>query len=224
MTLINRYPRLSALGLLIFWNFILVGYRVHLTGQKYFIFFLWNLLLAIIPYISSEIAIDFELKNKRNFAVVLLLLAILFLPNAPYIITDLFHLKQRAEMPFWYDTMVLFSVALSGLALFYATIFNIRNLLERIGGWKIAEAVVVFIGFLCSYGIYLGRYLRFNSWDVLANPNDLFGEMANHLVNPAVHTRTIGVTLLYGAFLLVGYWVIKLFQMGNNKILEEAQH
>jgi len=76
---------------------------------------------------------------------------------------------------------------------------------------------VLFVTFLCSFGIYLGRYLRFNSWDVMSNPNNLFDEIANRMINPSRHTQTIGVTLLYGAFLLTGYWVIKLFQMGIDR-------
>jgi uncharacterized membrane protein len=75
-----------------------------------------------------------------------------------------------------------------------------------------AEMVVVSIAFLSSFGIYLGRYLRFNSWDVLSNPNDLFEEIANRVISPSRHTQTVGVTLLYGAFLLTGYWVVRLYR------------
>ena len=117
----------------------------------------------------------------------------------------------------WFDTMVIFSAALSGLALFYVTLFSIRNVLELIWGRLLAEITIILVAFLCSFGIYLGRYLRFNSWDVLSSPHDLLVGIANPIFNPTVHARAIGVTLLYGTFLLVGYWVIKLFQMGDVK-------
>ncbi len=221
-TLIQRYPKLAALGLLLFWNFILVSYRVHLTETRVFVFFLWNLFLAIVPYLSTEVAGYFSAKNKRLPAFAFVLLAILFLPNAPYIITDLFHLRQRAEMPLWFDTMAIFSVALSGLVLFYVALFGIKDVLERFWGGITAEASIVFLVFLCSFGIYLGRYLRFNSWDVLSNTNDLFDEIGNHLINSSMYTRAVGVTLLYGTFLLMGYWVIRLFQMGNTRIFEAS--
>lgn len=214
---LQRNHKLFALGLLVFWNFLLIGYRVHVTGGRWFIFFLWNLFLAIVPYLSSEVAGYYGSKNKRFAALAFVLLAILFLPNSPYIITDLFHLREREEMPLWFDTMVIFSVALSGLALFYVTLFNIRNVLELLWGRLLAEINVFFVAFLCSFGIYLGRYLRFNSWDLLSNPNNLFEEIANRLINPSIHTRAVGVTLLYGAFLLVGYWVIKLFRIGSTR-------
>jgi uncharacterized membrane protein len=214
---IQRYHKLLALGLLVFWNFLLIAYRVHITGRRVFIFFLWNLFLAILPYLSSEVARYFGSKNKRFSALVFVLFAILFLPNSPYIITDLFHLRERAEMPLWFDTMLVFSVALSGLVLFYVTLFSIRSTLQLLWGKILAEITVLFVTFLCSFGIYLGRYLRFNSWDVMSNPNNLFDEIANRMINPSRHTQTIGVTLLYGAFLLTGYWVIKLFQMGIDR-------
>jgi uncharacterized membrane protein len=215
--LIQRYHKLLALGLLVFWNFLLIAYRVHITGRRVFIFFLWNLFLAILPYLSSEVARYFGSKNKRFSALVFVLFAILFLPNSPYIITDLFHLRERAEMPLWFDTMLVFSVALSGLVLFYVTLFSLRSTLQLLWGKILAEITVLFVTFLCSFGIYLGRYLRFNSWDVMSNPNNLFDEIANRMINPSRHTQTIGVTLLYGAFLLTGYWVIKLFQMGLER-------
>ncbi len=215
--LIHRYHKLLALGLLVFWNFLLIAYRVHITGRRVFVFFLWNLFLAILPYLSSEMARYFGSRNKHFSALVFVLLAILFLPNSPYIITDLFHLRERAEMPLWFDTMLVFSVALSGLVLFYVTLFSIRSTLQLLWGKILAEITVLFVTFLCSFGIYLGRYLRFNSWDVMSNPNNLFDEIANRMINPSRHTQTIGVTLLYGAFLLTGYWVIKLFQMGIDR-------
>ncbi len=214
---IQRYHKLLALGLLVFWNFLLIAYRVHITGRRTFVFFLWNLFLAILPYLSSEMARYFGSKNKRFSALGFVLFAILFLPNSPYIITDLFHLRERAEMPLWFDTMLVFSVALSGLVLFYVTLFSIRSTLQLLWGKVLAEITVLFVTFLCSFGIYLGRYLRFNSWDVMSNPNNLFDEIANRMINPSRHTQTIGVTLLYGAFLLTGYWVIKLFQMGIDR-------
>lgn len=149
-------------------------------------------------------------------------MAILFLPNAPYIITDLFHLRQRADMPLWFDTMVIFSVALSGLVLFYVALFGIKDVLERFWGRIAAEFSIVLVAFLCSFGIYLGRYLRFNSWDVLSNPNDLFDGIGNQLINSSIYTRVVGVTLLYGTFLLMGYWVIRLFQMGIAGIFQPS--
>lgn len=207
----QRFAPFFALVLLISWNVLLVVYRHHVTGKIGFVFFIWNLLLAIIPYLSSQAAVYFFQLKQKWLAIGLILFAILFLPNSPYIITDLFHLRQRAEMPFWYDTMLLFSMALSGLLFFYASLFNIQAVLAKWLGMLWAEVAVSMIAFLCAYGIYLGRYLRFNSWDVVSKPDNLFEEIAEHISNPGVNPRIVGFTLLYGAFLLVGYWVARLF-------------
>lgn len=215
--LLMRFPNLAALCLVVFWDFVLVVYRWQVTGQKTFRFFIWNLFLAIIPYLASELAVYAAANRRRNTALGLVLLSVLFLPNAPYIITDLFHLRERADMPLWFDTMLVFSLAISGLALFYAAVFDIRKVLLPFLGKILTEGTVLLLVFLSSFGIYLGRYLRFNSWDVLSNTNDLFEEIANRLINPSVHTRTAGVTILYGAFLLVGYWAIHLFKMGPER-------
>jgi uncharacterized membrane protein len=77
-----------------------------------------------------------------------------------------------------------------------------------------AESGIIVMIFLCSFGIYLGRYLRFNSWDVVSNPYTLVNEITDRVINPLDHPQTLGVTVLYGAFLLLGYWVIKLLEIG----------
>lgn len=216
-TVLSRYPLFFAFCLLVLWNFLLVSFRVHITGQGTFVFFLWNLFLAIIPYFSSKLALHFAATGSRMRATSLLLFSVLFLPNAPYIITDLFHLRARQEMPLWYDTLLIFSVALSSLSFYFASLLNIRRVFARY--WKPywAELPMLLLPFLCSFGIYLGRYLRFNSWDVLSNPNDLMEEIANRLINPSKYTQMVGVTLLYGAFLLVGYGMIRLVEMAAER-------
>lgn len=213
-TLLIRYAHLLALALMVAWNGALVWGRCQFSGRFYFLFFAWNLLLAIIPYLASETAVYFSGRKWNMPALGCLLFAILFLPNSPYMITDLFHLRQRAEMPFWYDTMLIFSMAVSGLVLFYAALFNIRALLMRwlSGFW--AELLVSLISFACAFGIYLGRYLRFNSWDLVYNPDSLLEGIADNLSK----TRSVGVTLLYGAFLLVGYWVTRLLKEQSKAI------
>jgi uncharacterized membrane protein len=205
-------PHYLALILGLTWNTLLVWYRVDVTDRRIFIFFLWNLLLSVIPYLSSEAAVYSG--ARKWVAIPLVLLTVLFLPNAPYIITDFFHLRTRADMPLWYDTLLIFSMAATSWLLFYLALFNIRALLRRWWNGWMTEIVIALICLLCGFGIYLGRYLRFNSWDILSNPNDLIDEIAERLINPSVHTRMVGVTLLYGAFLLTGYWVVRLY---NNK-------
>jgi uncharacterized membrane protein len=214
MPFVHRYGKYLALLLLLAFSFLLVWYRWHLTDRRIFFFFWWNLWLAMVPWLSSE-----AMGRGSNIWRLLLLggLSVLFLPNAPYMITDLFHLRARAEFPLWYDTMLVFWFALIGIVLFYLTVFNIRAAIQH---WMATWLVEAGIGLLCllnGFGIYLGRYLRFNSWDLWSNPDNLAEEILERLINPSASTRTVGVTLLYGLSMWVGYWMIRLYRMGEGK-------
>jgi uncharacterized membrane protein len=201
------YRKYAAIAIMLAFSFIIVQYRVEQTGIHIFRFFWWNLLLALIPYLMSEV-----MGNAVWRKVTLGFATVLFLPNAPYMITDLFHLRARAEFPLWYDTMLLFWFAAVGVVLFYLTLFNLEKAIGRhFNGW-ITQLSIVIICFLNGFGIYLGRFLRFNSWDLMSNYDDLAESVLDRIINPSVHTRTLGVTLLYGVTLLLGYWMIKLYK------------
>ena len=209
--LLNISTRYQAAMLLVFWNTFVLLFRMEVSDTRWFFFFIWNLFLAILPFLGGDLAAWLAERKRKAAAVACILLSVLFLPNSPYIITDLFHLRTRAEMPLWYDTLALFSIALSGLLFYYAALFQIHKAIATLWSRRWAEASVWAISFLSGYGIYLGRYLRFNSWDVVSNPDGLFNHITNTITNPLVHTRMVGVTVFYGVFLLVGYWVVRLW-------------
>jgi uncharacterized membrane protein len=202
----RNHGKLSALGLMLAFSFCIVEYRVLQTDVRIFRFFWWNLILALIPFLCSE-----ALRGAAWRGVMLAGLSILFLPNAPYMITDLFHLRTRVEFPLWYDTMLIFWFAAVGLVLFYLTLFNLETFIRRYLSSVSTHITISVICLLNGFGIYLGRFLRFNSWDILSNYDDLAEQVLDRIINPGVHTRTVGVTLLYGFSLLVGYWMIRLF-------------
>ncbi len=189
---------------------LLVLGRVLITGQGLFLFLLWNLFLALIPFaLSTSIGLATGPLRAR------LLLPVgavwlLFFPNAPYILTDLFHLDHRLGVPRWYDLVLLLSCAWNGLMLAYASLADMQTLVQlrlgRAAGWAFATLALS----LSSFGIYLGRFLRFNSWDVLTNPLTLFYDIADRLLHPFHHPATWGVTLVFGAFLLLGYGTVRL--------------
>jgi uncharacterized membrane protein len=209
---LNISTRYQAAMLLVLWNTFVLLFRMEVSDTRWFFFFIWNLFLAILPFLGADLAVWLAARKRTAATVACLLFSVLFLPNSPYIITDLFHLRSRAEMPLWYDTLALFSIALSGLLFYYAALFDIYKAIASLWNRYWAEASVWMISFLSGYGIYLGRYLRFNSWDIMANPDGLFNQISNSITNPLVHTRTLGVTVFYGAFLLVGYWVVRLWE------------
>ena len=189
---------------------ILVVGRVLMTGRLLFLFLVWNLFLALIPFAISTMLGIAKGPLRARLLVPVGAAWLLFFPNAPYILTDLFHLERRAGVPFWYDLALILSCAWNGLMLAYASLADMQRLVQRrLGtgaGWAFATVALL----LSSFGIYLGRYLRFNSWDVLANPLTLFYDIVNRILHPFSFPGTWGVTLVFGVFLLIGYSTVRL--------------
>lgn len=189
-------------------SLLLLLVRISLTGELTYIFLAWNLFLAWIPFAISQKIVD--VKNRWK---ILLLFSgwLLFLPNAPYIITDFLHLKQRPLIPYWYDILLLFSAALNGLLLGLASLLTVEKFLIQRYGNRVSALLIFCSFFLCSFGIYIGRYLRWNSWDVITNPDDIATDILVRIFNPFDHFGTWSVTFLFGSFFYVMYYSIKNF-------------
>ena len=206
----RRLHLLLVLGASLALSVLLIAFRVLLTKQLLFVFLLWNLFLALIPFCLSSMLGLAAVRLRARVLLPVGAVWLLFFPNAPYILTDLFHLEPRPGVPYWYDLVLLLSCAWNGLMLAYASLYDMQAVVKhRLGataGWVFAGGALL----LSAFGIYLGRYLRFNSWDVLLNPFSLFYDILQRLLNPLYHPRAWGVTLLFGLFLLVGYATVRL--------------
>ena len=191
-------------------SILLVAGRVVMTGKLLFLFLIWNLFLAVIPFALSTLLSISAGRLRARILVPVSAAWLLFFPNAPYLLTDLFHLNVRPGVPLWYDLALILSCAWNGLMLAYASLTDMQRLVQsRLGvwvGWGFATVALL----LSSFGIYLGRYLRFNSWDVLTNPLTLFYDIINRVLNPFSFPGTWGMTLVFGLFLLVGYATVRL--------------
>jgi uncharacterized membrane protein len=191
--------------------------RVERSGSLQYLFLGWNLFLAWIPWLAGQ---AFRASSRRRGSRLLRLgwfgLWLLFLPNAPYIVTDLLHLAARPGIPLWYDLALLFSCAGTGLLLGYLSLLDVQSAVEerfgRATGWIVAAGALVLSGF----GIYLGRFLRRNSWEVLTDPSGLFLDITERLLSPAAHPRTYGVTLIFGAGLLLGYVALHVLARSSS--------
>lgn len=184
--------------------------EAYLLVNITFIFLIWNLFLAWIPYL---IALNLEgitrLKGGGILAGMALLLWLLFFPNAPYIITDLLHLKHRADIPKWYDLMLFFSFAWTGLMLGFLSLQEVQLFLKKRLGHGKARLLVCLSLVLCGFGIYLGRFLRWNSWDLFANPRPLMADLFEILSNPLLHMHTLGLAIVLSGLLLLAYFTIQ---------------
>ena len=183
--------------------------RYFLTDTNVFLFLNWNLFLAFIPWLLSTFLI-LKGVNRKLSLFVLIVTWLLFFPNSPYILTDLFHLRMNSSAPIWFDLVVILSFAWTGLMFGFVSLMDISTLLKKYFSNRTISIIIVFFLFISSFGIYLGRYLRWNSWDILRNPFGLFNDIADRFVNPFSHPRTWGMTLLMGVLLNMIFFSIKL--------------
>src|SRR5947207_2796465 len=172
--------------------------RIEMTRSRGYAFLVWNLFLAWIPYwCAIGVLALVESRSKRR-ALIALLAAMwfMFFPNAPYIVTDFKHLFDTPHLTWWYDIGLIISFAWTGCFLAVVSLRIMQSLLARRIG-ALASWVFVFatIG-LSGVGVYLGRFLRFNSWDLMTRPGEIFGYIHSPAVEPLSHTRSIGVTLM----------------------------
>ena len=210
---INKFNLLRityVLGLSIFFSVAIVLFRILYTESITFGFLLWNLFLAGLPLLVSMALLIFDRLRHHTFLFWgMVSLWLIFFPNAPYIITDLIHLKPRLGVPLWFDALLLFSFVWNGLLLGYFSLYFMHNMIrERTSnllGWGFTIVVLGLTGF----GVYLGRFLRWNSWDILTNPLGLFVDIADRFVNPFIHPRTWAMTILLSTFLFLGYLVFR---------------
>ncbi|MES2690281.1 MAG: DUF1361 domain-containing protein [Bacteroidota bacterium] len=188
-------------------------FRCFYTGSIMFFFLNWNLFLAFVPWFLTSLAIIKPQYFQHKGTIILLLFSwLLFFPNAPYILTDIFHLRRVFSMPVWFDTILIISFAWVGLVFGFLSLWDIETLLSRFMNKCWVHAIAVFLLLLAAFGIYLGRYLRFNSWDILTDPFNLLGDIGDRLINPYKHPRSWGMTLFMGVFLNMVYWSLVLMR------------
>lgn len=186
--------------------------RMDRVGQPAFVFLGWNLFLAWVPFVLSLCAAAVHSRGgPRPLLWIFGAGWLLFLPNAPYILTDFIHLGRVGGAPLWFDTALIGTFAGTGLALGLASLLVVHTIVEARVGRVIGWAVVVGSLVLSAVGIYLGRFPRFNSWDVLTDPYGLVALVQQRLADPfgnpfLLRFGVMMTTLLLGSYLVL--WVI----------------
>ncbi len=179
----------------------LLTYRIIKSDGLSYIFLAWNLFLALIPWWISD-----YLKQKETLQlkhVPLFGTWLLFIPNSPYILTDLFHLKPRPYLPLWFDLVLVLSFALIGMLVFLKSLKDMFAILKTYVSPMLFTLVTPVIFWLIAFGLYLGRYLRFNSWNVVNHPFRLMRQSLDVLLEK----DTIGFTLIFGVFMWFMYYI-----------------
>lgn len=188
--------------------FLFTLFRLFYSGTGHYLFLVWNLFLAGIPFLLVQLTV-FERSRNKLLLFIIAGFWLLFFPNAPYILTDLFHLKSNSSMPIWFDLVIIMLYAWTGLLAGFYSLHLIEKKYVELFGQKFQALFTLVLLFLSSFGIYLGRYLRFNSWDLFQKPSWLMGEVANRFIHPMEHPRTWGFTLFMGLLLCFFYFSLK---------------
>ena len=179
-------------------------------------FYGWNTFLAAIPYaVSTQLV---KMKKINLIAVILLFVWLAFFPNAPYMITDLLHYEERLPVPFWFDILLVISAAWNGLILGLISLMNVEIFLSQFLKPVWIKLSVFASLLLCGYGVFIGRFLRFNSWDILTDPRILVYSSAHHVLLPQRYPKLWVFTILFAVLLTVIYFTLKkLPQVLNRK-------
>jgi uncharacterized membrane protein len=208
-TLARHWPTLLALALGSAASLALLFLRYAATGRVGYAFLIWNLFLAWVPLCFALLACHTRWPLPLRLVCAAAWLA--FVPNAFYIVTDLMHLRERPPVPLWWDILCVQSFVWNGLLLGFVSLYWIQAGIERRHGcWTgwIAAALVLA---LSGLGVYLGRELRWNSWEVLERPLHLFGQLVDMARHPTRDRNAVLFPIAFGAFYGVCYvmlWVL----------------
>ncbi len=194
---------------------VLCVLRVLFFGVYSHLYLLWNLFLALLPFVLSLMMLEYLKMGRlsRGVLIVGLIFWILLIPNAPYIVTDLIHISKTRSIPIIFDTFLLFTSAWAGLVLCFYSFSHIEQIARMKYSHRASSLVMVAVSVLVAFGIYLGRFLRFNSWDVLVSPSSLYGGVSkafsqSHLGEAAVFIILSSV-FIYTSYIAWKYGTIK---------------
>ena len=169
-------------------------------------FLAWNLMLAWVPFVLALGLYDSERQGRpRSVLVVLGALWLLFLPNAPYIVTDFIHVGEVPGAPLWYDAGMTAAFAGTGLVLGLGSILLVQGVVTRRLGSVIGWAMIGPVLLLCSLGVGMGRFQRLNSWDALTRPKHLLQLVGARLADPTGRPAVVVALVALTGFLAVAY-------------------
>jgi uncharacterized membrane protein len=213
----SEFKQVTALTLL---SIVLLGFRMKITHHYSMLFLVWNLFRAFIPYVML-VRLRFRESVTTTNLIATFLIWLAFLPNAPYILTDLIHIRHAASNWLVYESLLILSFSATGLFLGFLSLRDMSVLLNEKGWLPHKKWVRIFeysILFLCGYGVYLGRVLRWNTWDMIQHPQQLFLDMADLFIHAFSHAEAWLMIGSMSLFLIVTY---TLFKNYNERIFHK---
>ena len=173
---------------------------------------IWNLFLAWIPFMLAYFAHAVSWRRATLYLIIPItaFLWLIFFPNAPYMLTDLQDLSRRAVgAPLWYDVIIIVWFSWTGMLLGVISLYLMQDIILRTFGRAAGWIFVVVISALSSFGIYIGRFVRLNSWDILQNPAETAQQILGLVIDPS--RRLAAFTILYTIFFLFVFLLLYSF-------------
>ncbi|MCL4530298.1 MAG: DUF1361 domain-containing protein [Chloroflexi bacterium] len=187
--------------------------RVLYSGGSFrYVGLVWNLFLAWIPFVLAFLAYILSWRRALVFIAIpaFAFLWLIFFPNAPYILTDLQHLSQGSgAVPVWYDVIMLIWFSWTGMLLGIVSLNLMQEIIKREFNRLFGWIFVLGVAGLSSAGVYVGRFIRLNSWDILQNPGQTATNIWDWLSDPSL--RSVGFIALYTLFFIFVYLTIYAF-------------
>jgi len=218
---IKKRQELTKIALSFLFCLLILGLRIKFTHSIRFLFMAWNLFLAVIPYglvyvlRSNKIHLKYIPRSTRWICIAgILTLWLLFLPNAPYMLTDFIHFNTDSAI-WWYDFILLSSFAAAGMYYCYLSLSHVEDFLR---GLRLSRSIKApwlsyVLLFQCALGVYLGRILRYNSWDLITAPAGLFHDLTQLLFNPMMYQIIWLQISGFSLVLMLGYYIFQRIKM-----------
>ena len=215
--LTKRY--LLALGLVSGLCLLMFGFRILATGTFRYWFIPQNLALAWLALLFGWLLVV-ELGKQRWLSwqnLILSVIWLVFLPNAWYVLTDFLHVYTTGEISPLFDIAMMTSLMFCGFALGFISLFLVhQQFLKRLQP-RAAHLAIAAILLFSSFGVYLGRDLRWNTWDVVKDPGGIILNVSDRVIDPFGHPRAITITALFFILLSTLYAAIWL-ATGPHKV------
>ncbi len=209
------FPVEKMLLLCISFTMLLLLARISYTKELTYGFYIWNTFLAILPLAFSRQLSERVKPGLKSYTLIALWL--LFFPNAPYILTDIFHYSPKPPVPYWFDLLLVSTAAWNGLLLGIVSLMHVEQYLSVYMKAKWVRSAVIVSMILCGYGVYIGRFLRFNSWDIITDPFLLVRTSAYHFLQPFNNIRLWSFTFLFASMYTIIYLTIRQIHVRPDK-------
>ena len=217
VAIISRMKRISAVDHVLkalyvssLASVLLYVISTHYYGAGPFWFLNWNLVLAWLP-LGLVLLLKRYIKSNPWASWrggILTTLWLIFLPNSFYLISDFIHLGFAGHGQTFYYVIMLFSYSFTGLMLGFTSVYILhQELLNRLK-YNSAHTCIALVLLICSFAVYLGRYLRWNTWDIVLHPVGVVFDVSDRVINPVAHGQTFQVTAMFFILLSSTYFTL----------------